>query len=244
MNETHRIHRELKRCLRESRLTYVDVAEHLQLSEASVKRLFSRSALSVERLERICELAGVSFSDLVERMETPDDPLTKLTEEQERALVANPKLLLLMYLVLNGAEPFEICETYRVTPSEAQRLLLRLDKLKIIELRPFNRIKLLTARNFDWRKDGPVARLFRERVRDEFLDAGFEQPGETLRFVSGTLSTTAQTQLCRSIDRLVQEFEDVVKQEQSVPRSERTGCSAVLAFRPWETSIFSDLRRK
>lgn len=243
MSQTGRIHAELKHCLREARITYADVGRGLGLSEASVKRLFSKGALSIERLERICEIAGVTIADLVERMETRVEPLTRLTDDQERALVANPKLLLLTYMVLNGAEPFEICESYRVGRSEAQKLLIELDRLKIIELRPFNRIKLLTARNFSWPKDGPVQRLFRERVQDEFLDADFRGPGETMHFVSGSLSLATRTQLVRSIDRLVREFEEAVRQDQSIPRDDRAGCSAVLAMRSWETSIFSDLRR-
>jgi len=243
MSQTRRIHDEMKRSLREAGLTYADVARGLELSEASVKRLFARASLSLRRLERVGELAGVSLVDLVERMESDREYLTRLTDEQERALVANPKLLLLTYLVLNGAGPFEVCDEYRVRRSEAQRLLVKLDRLRIIELRPFNRIKLLTASNFSWRKDGPVQRLFREQVQDEFLDADFDGPAEALRFVSGSLSAANRAQLCRALDRLAREFEEAVRQDQALPRAERTGCSAVLAFRPWETSIFAELRR-
>jgi hypothetical protein len=243
MSQTGRIHAQLKRCLREAGLTYADVARGLELSEASVKRLFATESLSLERCERICEMAGVTLTELVQRIESDRDYRTRLTDEQERALVAKPKLLLLTYLVLNGAGPFEICDDYRVSRSEAQRMLIELDRLGIIELRPSNRVKLLTARNFSWRPDGPVQRLFRERVQDEFLDADFEGEHEALRFVSGSLSPETRARLCRSIDRLAREFEDAVRQDQSFPRSERAGCSAVLAFRPWESSIFADLRR-
>jgi DNA-binding Xre family transcriptional regulator len=244
VSQTSRIHTELKRCLREAGLTYADVARGIGLSEASVKRLFSSESLSLSRLERICEMAGLSLADLVERMESEREYLTRLTDEQERALVADPKLLLMTYLLLNGAAPFEICEEHRVSRSEAQKLLLELDRLKIIELRPFNRVKPLTASNFAWRTDGPVLRLFRQRVQNEFLDADFQGPDETFRFVSGSLSPATRAQLCRAIERLVREFEDAVRQDQALPRSERSGSSAVIAFRPWEFSVFADLRRR
>ena len=66
MSQTSRIHTVLKRSLRAAGLTYADVARHLELSEASVKRLFAQESLSLKRLERIATLAGSSIADLVE----------------------------------------------------------------------------------------------------------------------------------------------------------------------------------
>ena len=243
MAETSRIHQELKRCLREAGRTYADVARHLSLSEASVKRLFAQESLSVRRLEQVCELAGTSFSELVARMESRREYLTTLTLEQEKALASNPKLLLQTYMLLSGAGPFGLCESFRVSRSEAQRLLVRLDRLKIIELRPLNRIKLLTARNFRWRPDGPVQRLFRNHVQGEFLDADFTGGDEALRFVSGLVSRATLERLRQGIDDLAREFEEGVRHDASLPRDDRIACSSVLAARPWEPSVFAELRR-
>ena len=44
---------ELKRALRARGITYAQVARHLELSEASVKRLFAAGDFSLERLDRI-----------------------------------------------------------------------------------------------------------------------------------------------------------------------------------------------
>lgn len=244
MSESSRIHSELKRCLREAGVTYADVARHLDLSEASVKRLFSRESFTLERLQRVCDLVGIGISDLVERLESRREYLTALTLEQERALVADPKLLLMTYMLLNGAEIDEVCRDYRISSAEAQRLLVRLDRLRIIELRPFNTIRLLTARNFTWRPDGPIQRLFTEQVQSEFLDSTFERDDENLRFVAGSLSHQSRAQLVRAIDRLAVEFDELVRRDATLPRAERTGCSAVLAMRPWELSLFAALRRE
>jgi len=185
----------------------------------------------------------MALTDLFELVDAGREFLTRSTDEQERALVPNPKLLLLTHLVLNGAEPFDVCDGYRVTRDEAQRPLMELDGLEIIELRPFNRIKLLTARNLSWRKDGPVRRFFREQIQDEFLDADFDGPAEAFRFVSGSLSPTTRARICRSLERLAREFEEAVRRDQVLPRDQRYGCGAVLAIRPWETSVFAELRR-
>lgn len=188
MAQSALLHHELKRALRESRVTYKRVAEHLDLSEASVKRLFSTEGLSLRRLEQVCRLIGLEISDLVERLDARREYLTAMTPEQEEALVAAPKLLLMTYMVINGFTVDEICTSFRVSPSEAQRLLVRMDRLKIIQLLPGNRVRRLTARNFSWRKDGPVQRFFARQIQSEFFDADFGGDGEELEFVAGSLS--------------------------------------------------------
>jgi hypothetical protein len=52
---------ELKRALRASGHTYAHVAQKLDLSVASVKRLFSQEDLSLERIDAICELIGLGL---------------------------------------------------------------------------------------------------------------------------------------------------------------------------------------
>jgi transcriptional regulator with XRE-family HTH domain len=45
-------------------ITYKAIAKHLGLSEASVKRIFSKSQLTLERIDEICELLGIESSYL------------------------------------------------------------------------------------------------------------------------------------------------------------------------------------
>ena len=49
----------LKQILKEARVTYRDIAKALDMSEASIKRMFASHQFSLQRLDRICELAGV-----------------------------------------------------------------------------------------------------------------------------------------------------------------------------------------
>ena len=58
MKQTEAIHTALKRIMRSSGRNYAQAARVLKLSEASVKRLLSRSELSLERLEILARLPG------------------------------------------------------------------------------------------------------------------------------------------------------------------------------------------
>ena len=243
MSQTAALVNELKRVLREQRITYQDVAAHLGLSEASVKRLFAERKFSLVRLEQVLELAQMEITDLVERLHASREYVSELTPDQEQALVADPQLLVIALLVLNRWSADEILATYNFSERELQKQLIRLDRLKMIELLPFNRYRLLTARNFTWQKNGPVQKLFANQIQTEFFDSAFAAPGERLRFVAGTLSPDSITQLHREIDRLATRFDELVERDTKLPLQRRYGCSAVFAFRPMEYSMFARHRR-
>lgn len=244
MAQTQRLIDELKRYLRSNGVTYAELASRLGLSESSIKRAFSKQSFTLQRLEEICNGVGLELSDLVEFLNAEREFLTELTPQQETALLANPKLLLMTYLLINGWRLEQITEHFAIESAEAERLLIHLHRAKIIELLPFNRFKLLTARNFTWQKDGPVQKFFAEQVQREFLDSAFDDPGEHLRFVGGTLSTTSLAQFQQSIDRLAREFDELSRRDSALPLEQRSGCGAVLAVRPWELSVFKQLRRR
>jgi transcriptional regulator with XRE-family HTH domain len=233
---------ELKRYLKSQGITYAALGKQLELSESSVKRLFARQSFSLQRLEQVLNLLGLEIADLVTLMNKRREFLTELTPEQEDALLADPKQLLMTYLLINGWSLAEITSTFAIDDAEAERLLIRLHRARIIELLPFNRVKLLTARNFTWRKDGPVQKFFAGEVQREFLDSSFAGAGEHLRFVAGLLTRASLTQLQQSIDRLAREFDELVRRDAAQP--ERRSCSAVFALRPWEFSTFAALRRQ
>ena len=84
MNQTEAIHAALKRLIRATGHTYADAAAVLELSEASIKRLFSRAGLSLARLEKLCDWLQVDVHELV-GMSREQEPLTtQLSLAQER----------------------------------------------------------------------------------------------------------------------------------------------------------------
>jgi len=69
MAQTSQLIDTLKKLLKRQGKTYADVAERLELSEASVKRLFSEKNVSLTRLDSICSLLDIEISDLVREMQ-------------------------------------------------------------------------------------------------------------------------------------------------------------------------------
>jgi transcriptional regulator with XRE-family HTH domain len=232
----------LKQRLREDGMTYRELAKKLNLSEPTVKRDLSRGGFSLERLDRICEVLKVSLEELVQPQATA--ALTELSAEQERTLVSKPKLLLVAYLTANDWKFQEIVATFQISESELIDILLKLEKLGITEFRPPNRLRKLTARNFSWRKDGPVHEFFQKRVVPEFFGGGFDGKGDELRFIGGLLSVDSLVRFKAGIDRLAAEFEELARNDAKRPLAERDSCSAIFAMRAWEFSEFAKFRRQ
>ncbi|MFQ5645233.1 MAG: helix-turn-helix domain-containing protein [Thiogranum sp.] len=231
----------LKIALKVHGLTYRDVAAGLGLSEASVKRLFSEGSFSLERLEAVCRLLDMSIGDLVRLADTGGPDLEELTAEQEQELVSDQKLLLVAVLVVQGWEFDDILARYRLEGPELVHCLARLDRLRLIDLLPKNRIKRLIAPNFAWRRNGPIEQYFSENVLGVFLHSRFDRPDESLAFVYGLLSDRSNALIQRRLEQVAREFNDLHREDQRLPLGRRKGSSMILAIRSWD--FFAGLRR-
>jgi len=243
MSQTRPLIDTLKLELRKQRITYKQVSEALDLSETSVKRLFSEEAFSIKRLDKVCELLHLDISDLVHLMEKNIDLTIQLTRDQEAELVSDVKLLLVALLLMNKLQFAEILGIYDISETEGIQLLARLDRMKIIELQPGNRVKLMISQSFKWIPDGPIQQYFENRVQLEFLDSSFTKPGEFRVFVSGMISRTANAEIIKKIEHLAQEMNDMNIESESLPLEQRFGTSLMMAIRPWEIQVFEELRR-
>ncbi|MFY8130947.1 MAG: helix-turn-helix domain-containing protein, partial [Burkholderiaceae bacterium] len=95
----------LKAELKSRGLTYAKIAAKIQMSEASVKRMFSQRSFTLERIDEICQACGIEFSELMARYLKGYDHeaklISRLTEAQEREIVNDPKLFLTAVCALN-----------------------------------------------------------------------------------------------------------------------------------------------
>lgn len=232
----------LKRALRERGLNYAAVARALDVSLATVKRLFARGELSLQRVEVICELVGLSLREILERAQEHSAPTNQLTLAQEREIVADPRLFLVTWLVLNRVPFEEIVRGYRLTERETLRYFIRLDRLKVLELQPQNRVRLLVSRRFSWRVGGPVQRYIHERLLREFLASTFTAAEEEFFFHGATVSREVLARLKRVLQSAARDCMEHVEHDRTPP-SERLGAAFVLALRPWAYSGFKQFER-
>ena len=234
----------LKRTLKARKMTYGQVAKALRVSEASVKRMFSRNHFTLERLDRICELANTSLTELAREVDSAASHVAQLTPEQEKEIVRDRKLFLVAVCVLNQLTLEQIVDTYTVSKTECIQLLLKLDRIKFLELLPNNQIKLLVARTFSWRPDGPIHEYFKSRAQNEYFRSRFDGPDQLLLLINGMLSHASTQRMLARLKRTANEFSEMHTDDALLPLGERRPASMVLAMRPWELDEFHALRRR
>ncbi len=232
----------LKGVLRQQKISYADVAAHLDISLASVKRLFSDKQFSLKRLDAVCELAGIEITDLAKMVEQ-ESTIDTLSREQEQQLVDDPKLLIAAVSALNRWSFKEMLAVYDMQETELIQKLAQLDRMALVELLPGNRIKPLASKDFKWIPNGPIQRFFESQVQMDFFSCRFDKPGEIRLFITGMLTRSSNDKMQRKLKRLAADFKNLDQEDQVCPLSERFGTSMVLALRPWEMDMFKRLRR-
>jgi DNA-binding Xre family transcriptional regulator len=214
MRQTNLIVETLKRELRKQGIRYKEVAKKLELSEASVKRLFAERSFTLTRLAQVCELLNLEFSDLVH---------------------------LVAYFLMSKLEFADIIRIYDISETEGIRLLAKLDRMKLIELQPGNRVKLMISKNFRFLPGGPIERFYEREVQAEFFDSSFDGNGEFRIYISGVFSRAANAEIIRKIKQLAIDAHELRLDSESVPLEDRFGCSFIMAIRPWEARRNFDL---
>ena len=233
----------IKRELRAQRKNYRDVAVTLGLSEASVKRMFSAGSMSMDRFAKIALLLGYSLAELTAKAAATTAKLDRLSLAQEKELVSDSALLLVAVCALNHWSMAEIVGTYRMTEAECLQRLLRLERLRLINLLPGNRIRVTVGRDFEWQPNGPIREYFESSGQADFLNSKFSRPGEQHFFSHGMLSEEAQREMEKAIQALRQRFAGVHAESVATPFAGRRGVGLLLAFRAWEPEVFAKYRR-
>ena len=233
----------LKKELKAAQMTYADLAQQLGMAESSVKRMLAKGDMPLSRIDAICRALALDFADLARRVADNQPLLQELTQEQEKAVVSDKKLLLVAISVLSQWTLEQIIGTYRMTEAECFRHLAQLDRLGIIELKPLNRYRLKLAKTFRWRAHGPVMNYFREHALLDYFAGGFDGPGEGVLLVHGSISRALAPAFMERMQRVAQDFAQQHLADQRLPQAEREGYTLLLALRSWEFEAFAHMRR-
>ena len=233
----------LKKELKAAQMTYADLARALKLAESSVKRMLAGGDMPLSRIDAICRVLKLDFAELARRVADNQPLLAQLTEAQERAVVADKRLLLVAICVLSQWTLEQVTASYRLTDAEAIQRLAQLDRIGIIELKPLNRYRLKLAKTFRWRPHGPVMHFFRENAVLDYFSGGFSGPGEGLLLVHGSIGKSLAPSFLDRMQRVAQDFAQQHLADQKLPDKEREGYTLLLAMRSWEFEAFTVLRR-
>ena len=233
----------LKKELKQAQMTYADLAQSLGMAESSVKRMLAKGDMPLSRIDAICRALKLDFAELARRVADAQPLLKELTQEQEKAVVADKKLLLCAICVLSQWTLDQVVQNYRLTEAECIKYFAQLDRIGIIELRPLNRYRLKLAKTFRWRPHGAVMNYFREHALLDYFSGGFDGTGEGVLLVHGSISRSLAPSFLERMQRVAQDFAQQHQAYKKLADTDGEGYTLLLAMRSWEFGAFAMLRR-
>jgi len=244
MKQTAQMTDALKHALKAHKKTYADVAETLDLSEGSVKRLFAGNGFTMERFEQVCTMINMEITDIVQLMNERSVNLMQLSWEQESEIANDLVLLLVAICSLNRWTVEDVLENYKLTEAQVIHHLATLDRMKLIELLPGNRIKIMASPNFKWIENGPIQKFFHEKVGKDVFNSRFDRQTEKLVVASAMLTKKSNAELQKKLDKLMIEMDQLNNEDAGLPVKEKVGTTLVMAIREWNYGVFAGLRKK
>lgn len=234
----------LKAELKASGITYADLAGHLDLAESSVKRIFAKGDMPLSRIDEVLRVLKMDFAELARRVADAQPQRSELTLEQEKAVVADRRLLLVAICCLSQWTLEQIVATYTLNEAECLVYFRVLDRLGVIELRPLDRYRVKVAKTFRWRPHGPVMQFFRSHVTADYFSGGFDEDGEMMMLVHGQLAPAAAEAFADRLRRVGEDFAHQHVADQKLPASRRRAYTLVVGMRSWLFAGFRDLKRE
>lgn len=223
--------RTLKSIFKSRGLLYQNVAEAIGVSETSVKRYLTGHGLTVEILERLCQTVNLRISDLFAIVRAEENQLPSLTHQDEEKLAEDPTLAMVFYLIAKGHSPQSVQADFNLTDAELNRYLTKLDRWGLIQLYPFNRVRMRVSPLFHVEQGGPLARSARQGAL-EYMFRNFDLASDDWTFSIDKLSPTS----LEKARELLREFTDalakIAEQDRSLSRTSAAYHGVFLLLKP------------
>lgn len=230
---------ELKRILKDRNIRYCDIAEQLGVSETTIKRKLTGHGLSVAMLESVCSIAGVRLIDLAElAARRSDSKAHALSIEQEQGLADAPFTAFIFMLLRYDWRPREIQQEFELDEAGLFLHLRRLEKLRLLDLFPGNRVRLLTVRHPDWIPGGPLRRAVDDAMRRHFETMDFHDPQSVWQLETVKLSRGSIEQLRHLMASLSQRMRELATDDHSLPAGQTDWYSMLSMARLTDPRIF------
>ncbi len=243
MSSSHALIRALKSELKAAGITYADLARQLGMAESSIKRIFAKGDMPLSRIDEVLRVLKLDFAELARKVADEQPLRHTLTLAQEKAVVADRRLLLIAICCLSQWTVDQMLATYTLNEAECRAYLAVLDRLGVIELRPQNRYRLKLSKTFRWLPHGPVMAFFREHVAADYFNGGFDEEGELLMLVHGQIGLSLANSFTERLQRLGQDFAQQHLADQRLPADQKRAYTLVVAMRSWLFAAFQDLKR-
>jgi|GEM_PF-2590233 len=170
------LQRTLKEHIKGQSLTYFELAQELEVSGATVKRILNQDDVSFSKLTDLCRVLNLDFYELVEQSGA-DQGLTvhSYSKTQESFLSQKREHFLVFRTILMGLDTDTIEQRLGLDEGALSVVLKKMEECGLIERHPFGRIKVLAKFPFKWIPCGPLEKTYGEVILKKILKETLKQ---------------------------------------------------------------------
>jgi DNA-binding Xre family transcriptional regulator len=233
----------LKHFMAARKLTLKDLADKLEVSIATAKRLLNGDDLSFERVLQICDWLGIRFHELVEIATQRRTDYHLCTVEQEDFLAENQAHFAFLRALQKGENIERIRAKYNLSVSDCGAYLSDLEVHGFVKLLPSDGFTVLVKDGMNWRQGGPLWRkLFGQWMRELTTHvsnrAGVDEQC-IIDISQRKLSKKAFEELRQELDQISRKYASVSRLERELhPSHKLEYCSCVFFADMWTAPMW------
>jgi hypothetical protein len=134
--------------------------------------------------------------------------------------------------------PRQIQQEFELNDADIFLHLRRLEKLRLLDLFPGNRVRLLTVRHPEWIPGGPLRRAVDDTMRRHFEAMDFHDPQSVWQLETVKLSRGSIDQLRQMMASLSQRMRELATDDRSLPDGQTEWYSMLCMARLTDPRIF------
>jgi transcriptional regulator with XRE-family HTH domain len=237
----------IKDLLKKNGLQQKDLAQALDISIPSVKRILNGRELGLERLIQIAHFFRLNVFELFDLCRQKNIESYQFDEAQEKFLADDLIHLVTFRGLVSGVSSNEIRTRYRLTDSQLEKILIGLDRVNLVEFWSHEKIKVKAKWPFKWITGGILQKTYVYSFLEKTFTASYQRSqfgpkGRALEnlFLPFELRLRDSTyeQLHKDLAQVLQNYRSISKFEMmtSDPESLRdaTGLIIVDSFSAWD----------
>lgn len=132
----------LKSILKKKSITYAELADRLQMSEAGIKKIMMQQDCNISKLNEICDAIEFGVHELWSLSEVTKQQPIKFNENQEQEFLKDESLYFYFRALVNlEFDVSRVKEKFSLSDRQSFSYLKKLDEMSLIELHKDNQIK-------------------------------------------------------------------------------------------------------
>ncbi len=236
MTQTNDLLLALQGVLKSRGITYRQLAKKINVSETTVKRMFSRKNIDLKRLQEICNFLDLNFFDLAKIAANNSGETDCLTLQQEQTLAENAQLFNLFCLLAKGTSLVHVKNLFSFGDTELRQHLKTLERAQLIERHPGDEVRILVNRHFRCIKNGPVHVAYFRDLKNDFMNSEFDGSHDSIILTTFLLPKKEFLNLERRIESLIRDIRalDSLSARSTGGKKESfLNMTLMTAYRPW-----------